>query len=83
MIDRDNDYSANEAPEKYGDPLRGVFAPQQNGVTFRYAPSFQFSCEAIRRFADLRVGPAFHAIAAPLPNGNFAAQGRIISHKSK
>jgi hypothetical protein len=81
MIDGDDDHATQEAPEKYRDPLRGVFAPQQYGVTFRYASGFQFARKAIRCFADLRVRPTFHAIAAPLPNGNFAAKRRVISHK--
>jgi hypothetical protein len=82
MIDWDDDHSPKEAPEKYGDPLRGVFAPQQYGVTLRYAPGFQFARKAICALANLRVRPAFHAIATPLPNGNFAAESRVISHKS-
>jgi hypothetical protein len=82
MVDRDDDNTAKEAPEKCNDPLSGVFAPQQNGVPLRYVSGFQFARKAVCRFADLSVRPAFHAIAAPLPNGNFSAEGRVIPRES-
>jgi hypothetical protein len=81
VVDRDDDNTAKEAPEKYNDPLGGVFAPQQNGIPLRDVPGFQFARKAVCRFTDLRVRPAFHAITAPLPNGNFAAERGVISHK--
>jgi hypothetical protein len=78
VVDGDDRNSTQQASEKYRNPFRRIFAPQQNCITPGDAADFKFASHPIRTFSNLPVGPAFRPVAAPLPHGNFATESRII-----
>jgi hypothetical protein len=74
-----NDHPAKEAAEKGGDPLAGVFSPEEDTIPFPYAERSETRREMRRRVEQARVRPANGSIAAPEGDGGFAGRPRIFA----
>ena len=63
-VEWDGDDSAEEAAEEGGDPLGGVFAPEDDAVAGGDGAAVEFGGEAAGELGEFAIGGAVAAIAA-------------------
>ncbi len=71
LVDRDNNYAAQQASEERHHPLGAVLAPEENLVTLGDFSRVQLARKTLGVSQHLAIGPALHSIAAVMDVGNF------------